>query len=74
MNTNPKDTVADPSPSFGEAQLRVIEVLREQNPEWVDAAGECLPCVPHELELAAAISPPLVQDGGYTANAPGFAV
>ena len=43
----------DESCSVGDAQLRVIEVLREQNPEWVDAAGECLPCVPHELELAA---------------------
>lgn len=39
--------------TVGDAQLRVIQVLRDQNPEWVDAAGECLPCVPHELELAA---------------------
>ena len=39
--------------SVGDAQLRVIEVIRDQHPEWVDATGECLPCVPHELELAA---------------------
>jgi nuclear transport factor 2 (NTF2) superfamily protein len=43
----------DQSWSVGDAQPRAIEVLRDQNPEWVDAAGECLPCVPHELELAA---------------------
>lgn len=47
----------DQSCSVGDAQLRVVEVLREQNPEWVDAAGECLPCVPHELELAATTPP-----------------
>lgn len=70
MKTNTKDTAVAQSGSFGDAQLRVIEVLRDQNPEWVDAAGECLPCVPYELELAAALSPSLVPEGSFTAKAP----
>lgn len=42
----------DTSPSFGDAQLRVVQVIRDHHPEWVDDAGECPACVPYELELA----------------------
>ena len=63
----------DQSCSVGNAQLRVVEVLRDQNPEWVDAAGECLPCVPHELELAATTSPLPMPGGSSIANTPASA-
>lgn len=63
----------DQACSVGDAQLRVIEVLRDQNPQWVDAAGECLPCVPHELELAAATASSPMPGGSSIAETPASA-
>lgn len=45
-----------PSCSDVEAELQVLEVLRQLHPEWMDADGGCQACLLYSIELAASTS------------------